>query len=337
MAKFSRLFFGSVIGAGLAYLFSRKDVRQRLMGGGRPQLPAAQDDHAGRATGFGEKLAPPPAAKAPAVTAEEPGMMAGEPGMMAGEPEVEMEAEAETRLDLESRIEATRQQVEAELEEPFTTAGPEAQAAEEIDTAEAPEALVEEHPVEVTEAADEPPSVDALEALNLESSAMSDSGDTAVEEAIAEEAIGGEAIGEEAIAEEAMDEAAGEAGPEEVPPAAAPAEAVIEQVDEIEEFADLRAPAEGEPTIETAPPVEAAPAPAAAGPAPSELDRDEMRRRIDETRARLKAKAFDAMVSGETFIEPESEGTADRKDQDAPTGLDQDTESQIDRSLTEED
>ena len=28
MAKFSRLLFGGIVGAGLAYLFSRKDVRQ---------------------------------------------------------------------------------------------------------------------------------------------------------------------------------------------------------------------------------------------------------------------------------------------------------------------
>jgi hypothetical protein len=40
MAKFSRLLFGGMVGAGLAYLFSRKDVRRRLMGGGQAQLPA---------------------------------------------------------------------------------------------------------------------------------------------------------------------------------------------------------------------------------------------------------------------------------------------------------
>ncbi len=62
-----------------------------------------------------------------------------------------------------------------------------------------------------------------------------------------------------------------------------------------------------------------------------------MRRRIDETRARLKAKAFDAMVSGETFIEPEtSEGGLETK-HDADVSIDKDLEEQIDKSLKEQD
>jgi hypothetical protein len=61
-----------------------------------------------------------------------------------------------------------------------------------------------------------------------------------------------------------------------------------------------------------------------------------MRRRIDETRARLKAKAFDALVSGETFIEPETEEGSE-KPEVAGVEIDSEIEQQIDRSLKEEE
>lgn len=114
-----------------------------------------------------------------------------------------------------------------------------------------------------------------------------------------------------------------------------------EEEEEGGEFADLKTPASGEPTTaETAETdvEEAGPAETASRPEPSRLDQDEMRRRIDETRARLKAKAFDAMVSGETFIETEEDKRKKPEGAGEPegSGLGKEVEQQIDESLREE-
>jgi len=64
------------------------------------------------------------------------------------------------------------------------------------------------------------------------------------------------------------------------------------------------------------------------------VDQAEMRRRIEETRARLKAKAFDAMASGEGALLANDEGGAlDAK----PHDLEADVEQALDRSLSQED
>ena len=63
---------------------------------------------------------------------------------------------------------------------------------------------------------------------------------------------------------------------------------------------------------------------------------EEMRRRIDETRSRLKAKAFDAMMSGESFITPEEEQEKQEKEAGGP-GFDEDIEKTVDDSFKEED
>ena len=66
------------------------------------------------------------------------------------------------------------------------------------------------------------------------------------------------------------------------------------------------------------------------------IDQAEMRRRIEETRARLKAKAFDAMMSGEAALLSRDSG-----DKPVPKsedhGLDAETDSAIDQSLSQED
>jgi hypothetical protein len=60
-----------------------------------------------------------------------------------------------------------------------------------------------------------------------------------------------------------------------------------------------------------------------------------MRRRIEETRARLKAKAFDAMMSGEAaLLGRDSEGRIPEPEE---IKLDGDVESTIDESLSQED
>lgn len=100
------------------------------------------------------------------------------------------------------------------------------------------------------------------------------------------------------------------------------------------ELEDTLAPAAVEATAEEA--EEEGQAEAEVEEAPG-FDQEEMRRRIDETRARLKAKAFDAMMSGETFIPTEAEGR-EAKDEEAPQpGLEKEVEEKIDESFKEED
>ena len=71
-------------------------------------------------------------------------------------------------------------------------------------------------------------------------------------------------------------------------------------------------------------------------PAGETVDQDEIRSRMEETRARLKSKAFDAMISGEVALLPR-----DRGDRPVPRyeaqDLDSDLESMIDEALTEAD
>ena len=61
-----------------------------------------------------------------------------------------------------------------------------------------------------------------------------------------------------------------------------------------------------------------------------------MRRRIEETRARLKAKAFDAMMSGEAALLSRGSGEKPVPSTD-DQGLDEETDSVIDESLSQED
>ena len=66
------------------------------------------------------------------------------------------------------------------------------------------------------------------------------------------------------------------------------------------------------------------------------IDQAEMRRRIEETRARLKAKAFDAMMSGESALL--RHGTGTRPVPSAPDArVEPEIDSTIDKSLTQED
>ena len=66
------------------------------------------------------------------------------------------------------------------------------------------------------------------------------------------------------------------------------------------------------------------------------LDQAEMRRRIEETRARLKAKAFDAMMSGEAALLSRDSGDKPVT-RDISVDLDGDVESEIEGSLSPED
>ncbi|MDO8735863.1 MAG: hypothetical protein Q7K29_02115 [Thermoleophilia bacterium] len=297
MAKFSRLLLGGVVGAGLAYLFSRKDVRRRLMGGGQGQLMAPEAP----ATNI------PVTACAPVATpVEAPEAIDVKEPVVAPEPVDESEQEQAPEpaaMDLESTIEETRRQVEEQLEAPPAVV--EAAAFEEgIDTGEAPEILLEEEPPT--------PEASVEEIEEAEAEALTEAVETNGIEAPAEK---------KAVELEAVISSDFQAAP--LPET------------ETEEFASLSTPVAGEPTSADTEAGEAAPV-TGAGPAPSQIDRDEMRRRIDETRARLKAKAFDALVSGETFIEPET-GDGQKKHETAEVDIDSEIGEQIDRSLREED
>lgn len=152
-------------------------------------------------------------------------------------------------------------------------------------------------------------------------------------------------VEEESVTAEAVEEAV-EAEAEEVE-TQTEVEMKEEEVaaEEAEEFSTLKTPAAGEPTLEE-PPVaaageeaeEAAAETEPGRPEPSRFDQEEMRRRIDETRARLKAKAFDAMVGGETFIETE-EKKGKQGEETEPSvdyGLEEEVERQLDEELREE-
>jgi hypothetical protein len=66
------------------------------------------------------------------------------------------------------------------------------------------------------------------------------------------------------------------------------------------------------------------------------IDQAEMRRRIEETRARLKAKAFDAMMNGEAALLARDSG-----EKPVPRGadvpVDHDVAETLDESLSQDD
>ncbi len=295
MARLSRLLLGGAIGAGLAYLFSRKEVRRRLLGGGRKQLTSGYEQEAGMPAAAYE---PMPAA-----------------------------SEAAETVDLEAKIEETKRQIAEQLEEPFTP------PADFMETTPVEEAVIVEDVAVEEAAAEEAAAAESAEAAEAAAEAV-------VQEPVVEEVEVWERTVRETPAKEvAIDEASAE----EAPVVESTIEETIVEEDETappvsepDEFAALSTPVQGEPTVESEPSAVEEITTAAPGPAPSEIDREEMRRRIDETRARLKAKAFDAMVSGETFIAPEPEEGSSTKKPDAGVEIDEDVEQKIDQSLKEE-
>ncbi len=84
------------------------------------------------------------------------------------------------------------------------------------------------------------------------------------------------------------------------------------------------------------PVAEEAPAAPADEMAPGAVDQAEMRRRIEETRARLKAKAFDAMMSGEAALLARDSGQSPvPRAVDVP--VDSDVAETLDESLSQDD
>ena len=134
--------------------------------------------------------------------------------------------------------------------------------------------------------------------------------------------------------------AAGESLPVVAEPPAEPAveaPVVAEPVFDAPPVVVAAAPAE--PAVgatDAAPVAAAAPAAPADEPAPGSVDQAEMRRRIEETRARLKAKAFDAMMSGEAALLARDVG-----DKPVPRAVDVPVDHEIaetlDESLSQDD
>jgi hypothetical protein len=124
-----------------------------------------------------------------------------------------------------------------------------------------------------------------------------------------------------------------------VSPAPSPAPAPVEAVSGLAEVPVEQAQAKPPGVVDVAmpePPAASA-EPAAQKVEAGHIDQAEMRRRIEETRNRLKAKAFDAMTSGEAALlsrDGESE-TAPALAEEAP--IDPDVASALDRSLSQDD
>jgi hypothetical protein len=92
-----------------------------------------------------------------------------------------------------------------------------------------------------------------------------------------------------------------------------------------------------EPVVAEGPAVVEEPAAAAASPREGGgIDQAEMRRRIEETRARLKAKAFDAMMSGEAALLSRDSGEKPVPSAD-DVKIDEETDTAIDESLSQEE
>lgn len=269
----------------------------------------------------------------------------------SAEAELTSYAEPDTEIEIEETA-------EPEFDAPAAEAAP-ADAYSFLDEAEAeePEAAVEAEPAAAVEAAPGIDMADEEETSSWEDDEWITGEEQAEVEAVAppapeaetdietdmaerlgEAIAAAEATGNDTVAEVETD-AGGldEYEAEESVEVIEDLPAVPEEADDTDSMSYLSTPAEGEPEVEGATEVEP-PAPEPAAPQPAvpgkpEFDREAMRRRIEETRARLKAKAFDAMVSGESFISTEQETDNEG------SGVDLDSESQkaIEQSLREED
>ncbi len=340
--KVMRFLLGLMIGAGVAVLFAPKsgrELRQQLAGGVGdrllgssatdvyPQPEVAEPDPGGVATAFAEPEVADPVVDEATVVAEP----AADEIVPKPFPDWTERPEASEGDDLRERIDETRVAVQTELAQPF---------AEESQGVVAEEAAAET----VAEEADEETGAAAVEAVAAAEAVVAGAAEEKPTLEVAEPVEG---------AIEASAPLAAEAAEEPVVDAAPPAEvAVVEGPDEV--VADEESVSGGaavEKTPAETPAAEEAvvepPAPVATEAPPEEpatetareggaIDQAEMRRRIEETRARLKAKAFDAMMSGEAALLARDSG-----DVPVPTseehGLDAETDSVIDESLSQED
>ncbi len=331
MKRLMKILLGLSIGAALAILFAPKSgrkLREQLIGGATGKLlPAAPvevpEPESQRIWDAGAAIAveEPPAAES--TIAEE---------VIATEPEVVGEATSE---DLRVRIEETRAAVESDIAHPFAPVVGEAVVEEPIveepvvEAVEEPVAEVVEEPV--AEVAEEP----VVEEPVVEEPVVEE---PVVEEPVAEEPVVEEPVVEEPVVEEpVVEEPVVEEPVAEEPVVEEPGRGAVVEEPVVEE------PVAEEPVVEE-PVAEVVEEPVVEEPVVEEpvaregepIDQAEMRRRIEETRARLKAKAFDAMMSGESALLSRDSG-----EKPVPKGdevkLDGELESSIDESLSQEE
>ena len=307
-----------------------------------------------------------PVAIAPAETTVQPETIESEPPPETIAP---LEAAVPPGDDLLLRIEETRAAVQADLSEPFglsEAAEPPApaEAMEETPGISATEGepsgeLLEDEVTKIEPASEE----EASEELRDEASL--DASEPSVEDVVQEETDRAEA------AAELLTEQAGETGgpdlvadtitaePPESPVRPWEEETAAEEVEE--PVAAVEEPAETieEPVAAVEEPVleieDASPAGKDDQPAQREevlaaatdvtrpegedveqVDQAEMRRRIEETRSRLKAKAFDAMMTGESALLRNDTGASPVPKGDDST-LEPEIDSTIDQSFSQED
>ncbi len=250
-----------------------------------------------------EPTAEQPAVEQPAVeqpTVEEAAVAEAPPRPF---PVWEQHPEEPAGEDLRARIEETRETLEAELAEPFAQEAAEQEVVGEVASAEV---VAEE--------------VEVLDEAGAAASEAPAAAESPVVEALPEAPVVEEpAVVEEPVADEAVTEEQALEAP--VPTGEALPEASVAE-----------APGAETAVAEVAPEDSAAESPREGGV----IDQAEMRRRIEETRARLKAKAFDAMMSGEAALLARDSG-----DKPVPKGddhgLDAETDSVIDESLSQEE
>ena len=373
MMRLIKFLLGLTVGAAAGVLLAPKSgrqLREQLFGGAAAKLlpPMAElyplPERSLTELGDAATVQQPPLAAPSTEMVATPESIVEEPP--AAVPET-------TGEDLLARIAATRAAVEAELAEPFGPASTEesAPAAEPPLYWElAPEAVAAEEPaLEGREPEDLGVSeADQTAAVPIETAPSAASSETPPAEPVAEPVSEPIAEAEEppteiepvaVVFEEPVPESIAEAEepPTEIEPVAVVfEEPVSEPIAEAEEppteiepvavvFEEPVAVVFEEPVSEPIAEAEEAAAEviadtvvteSAATVAGGAVDQAEMRRRIEETRARLKAKAFDAMMSGESALLRNDSGTRAVPASDGAS-LAPDVDSTIDVSLSPED
>ena len=332
MKRLLKFLFGAAVGAAAAVLVTPKtgrEWREQLLGDRvRGLLTSGTDEYL-------ETPAPEWQAESSVVVAES-----------LAAPVVEGE-------DLRERIEATKMAIESEIAQPFQTAPQAVEVPAPATEVEEPQAgeepAVEEAPV-AEEAVEEPfAAAPAYEPEPVaEDEPVAEAEPVAEDEPVAEEAVE-EPVGEvsEPVVEVAPElletpQAQVEEAIPEVPMPSFGEAAAEEPVAEAEPVAEEpladEPVAEAEPVAEE-PVAEAEPVAETPGEEPAgetTIDQAEMRRRIEETRARLKAKAFDAMMSGEAALLSRDSGEK-AVPRDVDVKVDDELEGKLDESLSQEE
>jgi hypothetical protein len=240
------------------------------------------------------------------------------------EPETIVEVDAPTAAgiaDLKARIEETRRRIQQELDQPFAV--DEEDLVEEEEPAEAPSGAIE-----ALEPTAPPPVADVEVAEAVERPAQEPADEPAF---FAESVETFEESSEIFVATETAAPAFEPAAEAVEEPAAEPVEEPIEGPEPTPDVED-----EGRDGFESTEGTGAESVDAVGG---DDFDHEAMRRRIEETRSRLKAKAFDAMMKGESaLLGRDEEGNLPPSEPaGAEAPVDSDVAETIESALSEEE